>query len=534
MKNKNQTVGILVVVAVIILFLAFIPVSKSIFSFVQKQLKGSGTIRLLSSRDNMDLEEEIQKYARENGFKVEFTYLGDLEITEELNANPDAYDAVWLSNSLWLYMVEDSKLTSESKSISISPVVMGIRRSKAEQLGFVGRDVTNREIVDKIRTKELKFIMGNVNKTNDGASSFLGFSMALAGNPNVLTEEMFNDDAFVDELIALFDGVERTSASDEFLEKMFYDGNYDAMIASESNLIKINKELERKGDKDLLYFIYPTDGVPINDSTLAFIDHYDNPKMKDNYLLLQRYLRSSEGQKKLEELGRRTWYGGINSKANSSYFNKDWGINTNEYLTGTKFPSRKVITKALDVYIEEIRKPSHTVFCLDYSGSMSGNGIAELRNAMRNILDYETARKDKIQFSKRYKVTILPFSDRILGVKTTLNGTDTDKLISDIDNRYPTGGTAIYGCASEAINILEKEDPKYGRTVILMTDGANNVSNFTEFKRFYGNKNIPVYSITFGDARENQLREIADLTNAKVFDGKNGLLKAFREVRSYN
>ena len=28
--------------------------------------------------------------------------------------------------------------------------------------------------------------------------------------------------------------------------------------------------------------------------------------------------------------------------------------------------------------------------------------------------------------------------------------------------------------------------------------------------------------------------KIANLTNAKVFDGKDGLLKAFREVRSYN
>ena len=71
-----------------------------------------------------------------------------------INSGED-FDAVWLSNSLWLYMVEDSKLTSESKSISISPVVMGIRYSKAEKLGFVGRDVTNKEIVDKIKSKEL-------------------------------------------------------------------------------------------------------------------------------------------------------------------------------------------------------------------------------------------------------------------------------------------------------------------------------------------------------------------------------------------
>ena len=45
---------------------------------------------------------------------------------------------------------------------------------------------------------------------------------------------------------------------------------------------------------------------------------------------------------------------------------------------------------------------------------------------------------------------------------------------------------------------------------------------------------IPIYSITFGDSSEKQLREIAELTNAKIFDGKSGLKRAFKEVRSYN
>ena len=48
------------------------------------------------------------------------------------------------------------------------------------------------------------------------------------------------------------------------------------------------------------------------------------------------------------------------------------------------------------------------------------------------------------------------------------------------------------------------------------------------------NYNIPVYSITFGSASEEELKEIAQLTNAKVFNGKTNLLQAFKEVRGYN
>ena len=38
----------------------------------------------------------------------------------------------------------------------------------------------------------------------------------------------------------------------------------------------------------------------------------------------------------------------------------------------------------------------------------------------------------------------------------------------------------------------------------------------------------------FGSAFEDELQDIADLTNGKVFDGKTDLLKAFKEVRGYN
>ena len=48
------------------------------------------------------------------------------------------------------------------------------------------------------------------------------------------------------------------------------------------------------------------------------------------------------------------------------------------------------------------------------------------------------------------------------------------------------------------------------------------------------NSNIPVYSIMFGSSNDKQLNDIANLTNAKAFDGKTNLIRAFKEVRSYN
>ena len=69
-----------------------------------------------------------------------------------------------------------------------------------------------------------------------------------------------------------------------------------------------------------------------------------------------------------------------------------------------------------------------------------------------------------------------------------------------------------------------------------MTDGAVNVGSFYDLENVYSKskKKVPIYSITFGNASEYELEEIADLSNSKVFDGKNDLLRAFKEVRGYN
>ena len=233
---------------------------------------------------------------------------------------------------------------------------------------------------------------------------------------------------------------------------------------------------------------------------------------------------------------KKTWYGGISTNADESIFNKTWGIHTEKYLTGTKFPSKQVITKALNIYIEKLRKPSHTVFCLDYSGSMYGSGNSQLVDAMDYILDKDKASQSKLQFSQTDKITVLPFATDVQSPITTTNGQDTSNMINVIKNLNPSGSTALYDCAIEGLRILSQESPDYTTTIIAMTDGEINIGSYRELEQVYQSyySKVPIYSITFGSAKEDQLKEIADLTNAKVFNGKDGLLKAFKEVRGYS
>lgn len=501
----------------------------------QKPIKTKDTFTIISSTSTSALDSEIKKFGKENKINIEIEHYGDLEIVDMINNNSKDYDAVWISNSIWLYMLENQNIITDSKSIVIDPVVMAVEKSKAKELGL-DKEIKNKDILEAIKSGKLKYVMSSVTQTNTGATAYLSFLNSLAGNPEVLTSDMLKKETLQKDLKEFFKGVERVSGDEDYLTEMYLNGNYNAMINYESSLIELNKKLVSE-NKEPLYLIYPTDGVAINDMPFAYINNDSkDEKTKEKFDKIQNFLRSEETTKLLEQKGYRSWFGGIKKDTDSNTFNKEWGIDTTKYLKDMKYPSKTVITEAINLYIEMLRKPTHVVFCLDISGSMYGEGLNELKEAMTYILDYKTASKDNLQFSDKDKITVITFSSNVEDTYPTKLGSETQEVIKQINELEVAGATNIYAPSIEALKILEKESDDYTKTVILMTDGASNSGSFKELKEYYEktNKTIPIYGITFGSSREDQLEEIADLTNGKLFDGKKGLTRAFKEVRSYN
>ena len=490
------------------------------------------SFKIISSSENQDLEPIVQKYAKSKGYDVNFEYAGTLEIMQKLN-DGEKYDATWVSNSIWLYMLDNSVKTAESKYTSINPVIFAITKSKANELGFINKTVYTKDLVDAIRAGNLKFSMSNPTTTNSGASAYIGMVATLAGNPEVLKADNLQNEELKAQIKTLFSGLERSSGSEEFLEELFLNGDYEAVVTYESSIININKQLVAQG-KEPLYAIYPVDGVSISDSPFAYIDN-GNDEKKEIFKDIQSYILSAEGQKQLQEKGRRTWYGGVSEVVDKTIFNPDWGIDTSNYISPIKYPATSVIKQALSLYQTELRKPVHVAFCLDYSGSMYGTGNTQLISAMDYILT-EKATTDFIQFSKKDKIDIIPFASTVGTVKSATNG-NTSELLSYIKDIEPNGTTALYPAAIKALETLENEDNEtYNTSIVLMTDGQANVGTFRELQNKYSRANykIPIYSITFGSASERELSQIANMSNAKVFDGKTDLVKAFKEVRGYN
>jgi Ca-activated chloride channel family protein len=156
-------------------------------------------------------------------------------------------------------------------------VVFAIRRGKAAELGWVGRSVRVRDLLEAIRAGRLTFMMTSATQSNSGASAYLGFLYALAGNPEVLSSADLSSESLKRDIRDLLAGINRSSGSSGWLKDLFLASNYDAMVNYESVVIEANQELTRQG-REPLYALYPVDGVVIADSPLGYVGHGDAHK----------------------------------------------------------------------------------------------------------------------------------------------------------------------------------------------------------------------------------------------------------------
>ena len=447
------------------------------------------------------------------------------------------YDAVWPASSLWLTLGDTGHKVKYAESISTTPVVFGIRKSLAQELGFTQGEVSLKDILKAIQEKKLSFCMTSATQSNSGASAYIGFIQAFLDKKEAVTQEDLENPDLRESLRELLSGVERSSGSSDWLKDMFLEGNYDAMVNYECLIISANRELTAQG-REPLYVVYPYDGLTLADSPLGYIDS-GNAKKEEQFQKIQEYLLSDEAQTQIEATGRRIGYNGV-SEANREVFNPDWGIDIDRILSPISMPAADVLMEALNLYQTELRKPSLTVYCLDYSGSMAGEGQEQLVEAARIIFVQEEASKYLLQASENEIDSVILFGDAINAEYLVDDPTEENlqALYDWIGQAQPGGGTDIYNAAVRGLEILSEYDlSQYTPAIILMTDGrSNGWMEFGDFAAAYEEMgmDIPVFSIMFGDAEESQLEELAQYTNGRVFDGTEDLIGAFRSVKGYN
>jgi Ca-activated chloride channel family protein len=506
--------------------------------FSAKYSNGKDALRIVSGSENRDLEFLLEDFCAKNGAAITISYMGSLDIMQILKQGGGEYDGIWPANSIWVSLGDTSFKVKHTASIYQSPVVFGIKKSLARNLGFTDREVSVNDILAAIQAQRLSFCMTSATQSNSGACAYISFLYAFLGNPEMINPNDLDDPVLQHSVSELLKGINRSSGSSDWLKDLFLASDYDAMVNYETLIISANRQLREEG-REALYAVYPKEGVAMADSPLGYIDN-GNSEKEILFKKLRDFLLSAPVQGEIQKTGRRTGFIPI-SKENEQVFNSGDGIDIHKILSIVKMPGAAALEKALELYQERLRKPSLTFYCLDFSGSMEGPGETQLKESLRNLLDQERAKQNLLSAGEKDENIFILFNGGIKQV-ISVSGNDPKKLLEayqEILSAQPGGGTDMYTPVLRSFQLMGGYNTKdYISAIIVMTDGESE-DYFGEFRRIYRAEgldrlDVPVFSIMFGNAKQEQLDALAALTRARVFNGKTDLVAAFKNAKGYN
>ncbi|MEP6479809.1 MAG: VWA domain-containing protein [Rhodoglobus sp.] len=495
------------------------------------------TIRILAGSEVKDMIPILESAASEIGVKVAFDYVGTLEGTE-LVASGGAdgkYDATWFPNNKYLSLLPGatSKISTSVK-IMQSPVVLGLKAAVAKKLGWDTEPPTWVQVAQAAADGEFSYGMTNPAASNSGFSTLVAVATALANTGTALTDADVT--AVTPDLTRFFSGQKLTSGSSGFLASTFVadPSRVDGIFNYESVLMTLDTPTP-------LTLITPTDGVLTSDYPLTLLTSAAGQK-RDLFTKLTDWLTTPKIQTRIvDETSRRPAVPGIDTG----------GKFGDAVLFEQPFPNTlDVVNGLISAYLETARPPAQTTFVLDTSGSMDGDRLDSLKQALKNLAGADTSTTGGFaQFRSRERVTLIPFSDRpesptVIEVPEGDKTEALQKIVDITDSLNADGGTAIYDSLEEAYRQAAaqlKENPDTFNSIVLMTDGENTdgdeASDFRDFYESLGSssKTIPTFVVLFGDGNVDELTDIATLTGGKVFDARSGsgLAGAFQEIRGY-
>ena len=504
------------------------------------------TLTVLAGSELQDVEPLFSQIERNTGVTLEMEYIGTLNGAEQLLAGSEsnpAYDLAWFSHGSYLTLLQGGRgLIVAQENTMLSPVVMGVKESVARDFGWVDNpDVTWADIAARSAAGELQFAMTNPAASNSGFTSLVGVASALSGSGDALETDEINVAAMQD----FFAGLTLTAGSSGWLAESYVaeqdksNSDLDAMINYESVLLSLNEGLN-EGDRlrEELVLIYPQEGIITADYPLMLI----NADEQEAYARLVDYIRSEDFQRELmRETLRRPVVPGVALDRRIP----------DVLLVELPFPnSVDVIDSLLFSYLDEQRIPAHSFFVLDTSGSMDGDGIQRLKATMSDLTGLDNSLTGRFaRFRGREQVTILPFNHELVTTRdfligdTDAQGSDMQQVRSFVSGLNADGGTAIYSTLAEAYQMAaqaQQAEPDRYYSIVLMSDGDNTDGiRLRGFRDFYERlpaeaQEIRTFTVLFGNANEEAMEEVSELTGGRTFDGRTeSLNEIFKQIRAY-
>lgn len=507
------------------------------------------------------LEPMIMTWAKKMGYPIHMAYKGSIDMMRMMaDGTNTPTDAYWPAHSIWFILGDTQHVIKNKRSMMVSPIVVGLKERIVKRLGWDKADPTLEVFLEAAQKKAFRFAKTSSTQSNSGALFHLAAWWAFAGKPDLWSMDIVNNPDIQAKVKAMEGSVAATSGSSGWLKSKLiadYDAldgmvNYEAMI-SEANVgwrtidKHTRKEVTHKGlkafGKEPLHVVYLQDATMMADHPLGYVDKGNAAKAKV-FEALQAFLLSPEAQKEMIRLGRRNRLLAMDSSlADDNAFNPDDGFDVGRVIAPIQPPREDVLMAILDLYQEEIRKPSATFWVIDDSGSMYKNGGKEaVQTAMSILLTPSRARQFKLQPTAKDIHVIIPFSNHA-GEGLLAKGNDPEVLASLMDGIRQIrlgGGTDMYAGVMAALEVVkerENELTDHFPAIAVLSDGISDGSldRLLKRRKEMNLTHIPVHTLSFGDGvDEKQLKELATLCGGRYFSGKKDVAHAFRQMKGYN
>lgn len=483
------------------------------------------------------LEQIVVPWCNDQGYQCDYDLLGSVDQARLLQSGSEDYDAFWFASSVFAQLGNTEGKLVDLQSMFVTPIVFAGKRSAMERIGFVNRtDVGIADILAAVESGKMKVWTTNPTQSNSGATTLFAFLNHFAGNGpgQPLSLEQLDAKPVEEGVRRFVKAMDRTPPSTgTMMTECVASNECETLFTYEALVIEEN--LKGTSPEEFTV-VYPQGSLAISDAPLGFLPHGANADAKrEIFSKLQQYLLTDpDALAKIRGLGRRpaNSIGLTLDNPDTSVFNPDWGIQTDIKEQGITYPSAEVIETTLDRYHTRYRKPVTMYYCLDGSGSMYDEGWNGIKQAAHEIFDTDRARINLLQTGPKDTTSVTIFDDDIKAGPFTVNGNDANELKQlehNVANTEPGGGTDMYRCLHEAVSATRDDQRK--KLIVLMSDGAS-VRDLQGALDEVHQAAIPVIAIAFGDADEDQLRQVAEATGG-AFVRSDDLVAALRKAAGY-
>jgi Ca-activated chloride channel family protein len=436
-------------------------------------------------------------------------------------------------------------LMVSTDNLVLSPVVVAMWKPMAEALGWGKKSLGWSDILALARNEKGwqaygypqwgKFKFGHTHPeySNSGLISLFAEAYAAAGKTAGLTLA----DLVKPQTKQFLGGVEQSvvhygSSTGFFGRKMFANGPeyLSAAVLYESIVVESYSETNLAFP---IVAIYPKEGTFWSDHPVGVIDRdWVTPEHREAAKIYIQYLLARPQQEKAMQYGFRPAAVDIPL---AQPLDPAHGIDPKEPKTTLEVPPVEVINGILQVWKAQ-KKHSNVVLVLDTSGSMRDEG--KMQNAKEGAKQLVQLLDDGDTFS------FLPFSSELHWAQQDAAVKDErQRLTEQIDSLFAAGGTALYDSIDAAYQHVaagRSADAKI-QAVVVLTDGEDTESKMKlgelmeRIKYNSETRAIHVFTIAYGrDARKDILRQIADATQAKFYEGDpKSIVEVFRDISTF-